>query len=380
MQELYIGLMSGTSIDGIDAVLCTFNQGKSEILESTSVDYDKDTKALLHSLCQSSYDEIEKMGVAKVKLATFEPQAVNELLLKAKVEKEDIVAIGSHGQTIRHRPEKSFSIQLDDGALLAALTGIDVICDFRSADIAHGGNGAPLTQAFHKMQFQDPTKVSFVLNLGGIANLTVIDCQGKILQAYDVGPANTLLDTVCRMIFNKNYDKDGELSKKGQVNSKLLSDYMSCDYLQLPPPKSTGRETFNADFIKEELLIATTHPEFAYDLMATLAEFTALSCVNAVRGAIFKFKIDKSRLIVCGGGAYNSVIMSKLSEALAKNNVETYIADDLGVNSKLIEAHAFAYFAYKFVKRETLDLACSTNARENSILGCLYPKTPSLKA
>ena len=226
------------------------------------------------------------------------------------------------------------------------------------------------------MQFQDPTKVSFVLNLGGIANLTVIDCQGKILQAYDVGPANTLLDTVCRMIFNKNYDKDGELSKKGQVNSKLLSDYMSCDYLQLPPPKSTGRETFNADFIKEELLIATTHPEFAYDLMATLAEFTALSCVNAVRGAIFKFKIDKSRLIICGGGAYNPVIMSKLSEALAKNNVETYIADELGVNSKLIEAHAFAYFAYKFVKREPLDLACSTNARENSILGCLYPKTP----
>ncbi|MEE0892075.1 MAG: anhydro-N-acetylmuramic acid kinase, partial [Succinivibrio sp.] len=159
MQELYIGLMSGTSIDGIDAVLCTFNQGKSEILESTSVDYDKDTKALLHSLCQSSYDEIEKLGVAKVKLATFEAQAVNELLLKAKVEKEDIVAIGSHGQTIRHRPEKGFSIQLDDGALLAALTGIDVICDFRSADIAHGGNGAPLTQAFHKMQFQDPTKV-----------------------------------------------------------------------------------------------------------------------------------------------------------------------------------------------------------------------------
>ena len=374
MKEFYIGLMSGTSIDGIDGVLCAIEDGISTIIESSCCDYDDNTKALLHSLCQSSNDEIEKLGVAKTNLARYEAKVVYDLLKKANLKSSDIIAIGSHGQTIRHRPEKGFSIQLDDGALLAALTKIDTICDFRSANIAQGGNGAPLTQAFHQIQFKDPTKNTFVLNLGGIANLTLIDKDGKVLQAYDCGPANTLIDTCCRMILKKPYDKDGLIAKAGTINQSLLQEYLDCPYLKLPPPKSTGRETFNADFIKEELLVASQHPNFINDLIATLTEFTVLCCVNAIRQAIFKFKLDSSRLIICGGGAYNPVIVSRIKKLLEKNEVQTLIADDLKVNSKLIEAHAFAYFAYKFVKREALDLKDSTNAKSNCVLGCLYPK------
>ena len=375
MHELYVGLMSGTSIDGIDAVVASFDNSKIKIIDSVSVDYDKDTKELLHSFCESSNDEIEKAGIARVALATYEAKAVNELLKKANLKSSDIKAIGSHGQTIRHRPEKGFSIQLEDGARLAALTNIDVVCDFRSADIANQGNGAPLTQAFHKMLFASEDIVSIVLNLGGISNLTVIGKDSSIIEAFDCGPANTLIDAVCRLLKNTPFDKDAIFAKKGKVIPALLAKYLQAPYLKMPPPKSTGRETFNLDFIKDELLIATQRPDIVYDLLATLTEFTVVCCVNAIRQIIFSHKIDKARLIVCGGGAYNPLIMQRLSDSLLKNQVTVLKADDLGVDSKLIEAHAFAYFAYKFVKREPLDLASSTGALKPSILGCLYPAT-----
>lgn len=375
MGELYIGLMSGTSIDGIDAALVEFNGDTSRIIMSTSIDYDEDTRKLLHSLCSSSDDEIEKAGVARVKIAQYEAKAVNTLLDKAKLKAKDIKAIGSHGQTVRHRPAKGFSLQLDNGALLCALTGIDTVCDFRSADIAHGGNGAPLTQAFHSMQFKDENEVSMVLNMGGISNLTVIDTDGRILEAFDTGPANTLIDGACRTLLNIPYDKDAKLAFKGKVVPALLEKYMQSPYLKLEPPKSTGREDFGLDFIKEELLFATQDEDFISDLIATLTEFTVMVNVNAVRMCMYRHKITKTRLILCGGGAYNPYIREGLSKNLQKNSVTVMSAEDLGVNSKLLEAHAFAYFAYKFMHRECLNLGDSTGAKEPSILGCLYPAT-----
>ena len=220
MSEYYIGLMSGTSVDGIDAVLVDFGKEessaslnekkssnsqynvKSRIVDSISIDFDEELKQLLHSLCTGTDNEIEKAGVARVKLAEYEAKAVNELIKKAGIKKDDVVAVGCHGQTVRHRPEKGFSIQLDDGPRVAALTGIDVINNFRAADIANGGNGAPLTQAFHRIQFSSADKVSMVLNLGGIANLTVIDkdAEHSILDAFDTGPANTLIDSATRLL------------------------------------------------------------------------------------------------------------------------------------------------------------------------------------
>ncbi len=373
MSELYIGLMSGTSIDGIDAVLVEFFDEKSRIIDSTSVDYDEDTRKLLHSLCASSDDEIEKAGVASVKIAEYEALAVNNLLKKANLDSSKITAIGSHGQTVRHRPKKGFSLQLDNGALLCAKTGIDTVCDFRSADIANGGNGAPLTQAFHSMQFADKNEVSMVLNMGGISNLTVINTNGDILEAFDTGPANTLIDGACRTLLNIPYDKNAELALKGKVIPSLLGKYLDAPYLKLEPPKSTGREDFSLDFIKDELLFATQDNDFILNLIATLSEFTVLVNVNAIRMCMYRHNIAKARLIICGGGAYNPYISEGIKKNLQKNNVNVMKAEELGVNSKLIEAHAFAYFAYKFMHRECLNLGRSTGAKNPSILGCLYP-------
>lgn len=374
MANLYIGLMSGTSIDGIDAVLVDFDNLKSKIIQSHSVDFDKETKDLLHSLCTPSNNEIDKAGVAKNRLVEHEARVVNELLDKANVKASDVIAIGSHGQTIRHRPELGFSLQLDDGALLAAKTNIDVICDFRSADIAHGGNGAPLAQAFHRMQFGSDN-VSMVLNLGGISNLTVIDKDDshKILEAFDCGPANTLIDSACRLLLNIPYDKNGLIAKHGMVIPEVLAKFLQAPYLQLPPPKSTGREDFSLDFIKDELLVATQNNDFIPDLIATLTEFTVVANVNAIRQCIFKHKIECGRLILCGGGAYNPIFKERFEKALKRNNISVFIADDLGVDAKLLEAHTFAYFAYKFTQRECVDLCDSTGASSPSILGCLYP-------
>lgn len=401
MSEFYIGLMSGTSVDGIDAVLVDFDNSKnsekneksttnlkskiveknkivekSKIVDFVSIDFDDELKQLLHSLCIGTDNEIEKAGVARVKLAEYEAKAVNELIKKAKIKKEDVVAVGCHGQTVRHRPEKGFSIQLDDGPRVAALTDIDVINNFRAADIANGGNGAPLTQAFHRIQFASIDKVSMVLNLGGIANLTVIDKDPdhSILQAFDTGPANTLIDAATRLLLKKPFDKDGEIARSGKVIPALLAKYLSEPYLQLPPPKSTGRETFNPEFIAEELLLATQDKSFIPDLIATLTEFTVVASVNAIRQCLFKYKIDSARLILCGGGAYNSLIVERFTKLLEKQHVEVVCADNLGVNSKLIEAHAFAFFAYMFCHRKPLDLGNSTGARRPSILGCLNPK------
>lgn len=377
MNELFIGLMSGTSIDGIDAVLAKFDEnGKSTIIDSTSVDYDESTRELLHSLCSPSDNEIEKAGVARVKLADYESQAVLKLLEKTGFKASDIVAIGSHGQTVRHCPDRMFSIQLDDGARIAAKTGIDTVCNFRAADIANGGNGAPLTQAFHSVLLGSDKK-TFVLNLGGIANVSVIDNDEKhtVLCAYDIGPANTLIDTVLRIIFKKKFDKDGEIAKNAKVMPSLLQEYLSNPYLSKPAPKSTGRETFNADMIKEELFIAMSNEQYARDLVATLTEFTVIACVNEIRKIIYKYSMDKSRLIVCGGGAFNRYMMDRMRELLSKNNVEFYTADALGIDSKLIEAHAFAYFAYMFTHRRPLNLKDSTACAKNSVLGCLFPAT-----
>lgn len=373
-MALYVGLMSGTSIDGIDAVLADITKSSSTIVDSYSVDFSDELKELLHSLCTGTDNELEKAGVACVKLADAEGEAVNGLLKKANVDKREVVAVGSHGQTVRHRPEKSFSIQLDDGARLAALTGIDVVNNFRAADIANGGQGAPLTQAFHRHFFAKDNEVSMVLNLGGIANLTVIDKDAKhsIIQAFDTGPANTLIDTAMRLLLKQPFDKDGQIAASGKVIPELLAKYLDAPYLKEPPPKSTGRETFNVDFIAEELLICTQDPDFIKDFIATLTEFTVLCSVNAIRQCLFKQKIDRATLTVCGGGAYNKVMMSRFKKLLEPNHVEVHTAEDTGISSKLIEAHAFAYFAYLYMNNTALDLGQSTGARQNSILGCLH--------
>lgn len=252
-RELYIGLMSGTSIDGIDGVLIEIApDGRLSTLATESLPWNPQMKAILNELCteNSPNDRVKTMGLAGNAVATAEAAVCVLLMEKAKASHTEIRAIGSHGQTIRHHPKLGFSIQLDNGPLLANLTDIDTITNFRAADIANSGEGAPLTQAFHQCVLSSPDCSRFILNLGGIANVTALAPQGKLITAFDTGPANTLLDYVCRTYLNLPYDPDGSFASSGSIDQEALTKLMQHEYLQRPYPKSTGREEFNLHTIE----------------------------------------------------------------------------------------------------------------------------------
>lgn len=252
-RELYIGLMSGTSIDGIDGVLIEIApDGRLSTLATESLPWNPQLKAILNELCteNSPNDRVKTMGLAGNAVATAEAAVCVLLMEKAKASHTEIRAIGSHGQTIRHHPKLGFSVQLDNGPLLANLTDIDAITNFRAADIANSGEGAPLTQAFHQCVLSSPDCSRFILNLGGIANVTALAPQGKLITAFDTGPANTLLDYVCRTYLNLPYDPDGAFASSGSVDQEALTRLMQHEYLQRPHPKSTGREEFNSNTIE----------------------------------------------------------------------------------------------------------------------------------
>ena len=372
-KELYIGVMSGTSIDGLDACLIDMQHGKPQIIAVASESWTKEESSALHELCQSSDGEIDKAGKARVFIAKRQARVIQKVMDVAKVTKEDIVAIGTHGQTVRHRPQFQFSCQLDLGPLTAALTGIDTIVDFRAADLAVGGNGAPLTPAFHQMMLTNDSRDRYVLNLGGISNITVIQKGGKILAGFDCGPANTLLDLSCRTLFNKPYDKDANIALSGKVNNTWLNELLDHPYLKLPYPKSSGREDFNEDTIASYLKIAKEQ-NLGADLLATLCEFT----VRTVVDEIVKLKqneptLKEGDLVLCGGGAFNPLIVKRFNDYLTPLNLKVLRSDDVGIHPLYLEAEAFAWFAYMCVHGKAIDLCSSTGAKTPSILGCICP-------
>ena len=363
-DSLYIGVMSGTSLDGIDIALCKISKDGIQTLHVKEYSYDSTIKEdVLNAI--SNPLTLEFIGILNHKLGVMYSNTINQFLDEFEVDSQSVKAIGLHGQTIWHSPNQPFpfSMQIGDGSLVAKKTGIDVVNDFRSGDIANGGQGAPIAPAFHQALFhnQGNDKQSAVLNLGGISNITILSDE---YLGYDVGVANILSDYWINKHQNKSFDKDGSWARSGKVNSELLELLLSDPYFKKQPPKSTGREYFNASWLEEKL--ESFSDISAVDIQSTLLEFTIFPILEALKGKQVK------RLIVCGGGAHNGYLMEKLSNNLDGINVMK--SDDLAIDSTFLEAIAFSWLAYKRINNEAIDLQKITGASKPTILGAVYAK------
>jgi anhydro-N-acetylmuramic acid kinase len=372
-MSLFIGLMSGTSLDGVDGVLADIGptaagRGAIRVLAHQQAGFSDELRATLLRLNSRGDDELHQSALAANALVRVYADVVEALLRHGDVIPSQVRAIGAHGQTVRHRPQAfddtGYTVQLMNGALLAELSGIDVVCDLRSRDVAAGGQGAPLVPALHAALFATPGVDLAVLNLGGIGNLTLLPAQ-SVVRGFDCGPGNALLDLWCQRHQGRTYDEGGQWAASGQVNARLLEILLSEPFLQRQPPKSTGRDLFNASWLDAALKQVTGIA--AVDVQATLAEFSA----RAAADALHQQAPQTRRLLVCGGGAFNTHLMQRLAAHLP--GVEVQSTDAAGVPPLQVEALAFAWLAQAFVARQPGNLAAVTGARGPRVLGALYP-------
>lgn len=363
---LYIGLMSGTSVDGVDGVLVRLDGDQPpHVLASASLPMPENLRRELLALNVSGDDELARAALAANALARLYADAVATLLREAGVQASDVKAIGAHGQTVRHRPDSGYTVQLNAPALLAELSGIDVIADFRSRDVAAGGQGAPLVPPFHAAIF-GAQHGRAVLNLGGIANVTLLS-PGQPVRGFDTGPANVFLDGWCQRHLGQPYDADGRWAASGQVLAPLLEQLIASEpWFALPPPKSTGRDLFNMQWLDERLRAFDGPKPAPQDVQATLQRLTARTVANAIDAAA----AATQEVFVCGGGARNAGLMRELAYCLQRPVQPT---DALGVPAQQVEALAFAWLAQAFVERRPAGLPAVTGARGARILGALYP-------
>ena len=361
-SPLYIGLMSGTSLDGIDAALLDFGVHPPRVLATTFNAY---PQTLVNSLLQLHHDQAGELHQSQQianQLAHLYASAVAQLLVAANKQPIDIVAIGNHGQTIRHRPEHGYTLQLGNNALLAELSGIDVIGDFRSRDIAAGGQGAPLVPAFHRAIFGSEWHNRVILNIGGIANITSLPADGEVF-GFDTGPGNLLLDSWIRLHRQQAYDSGGAWAASGAPIPALLAQLLAEPYLRQAPPKSTGRDLFNLSWLQQQLA-----PEWrAEDVQATLLAYTCTTITNAIADYCTKCE----QIYVCGGGAHNTTLMQALQQQLPGIDIAT--TGELGIDPDWVEACAFAWLAHRFVQRQPGNLPAVTGASGLRVLGALYP-------
>ena len=364
-ERITIGLMSGTSLDGTDAVAMAFNGRAMRSIGHASLSFPSSLRAALSALTLPGADEIERMGESSVALARHYADAVKLLLAKTGLTSADIAALGVHGQTIRHRPQKGFTLQLNHPALVAELTGIDVIADLRSRDVAAGGEGAPLVPAFHAECFSgEATRI--VLNIGGIANISILPARNDtpVILGGDTGPGNRLIDTWTQRITGSLFDRNGQWAATGHIDESLLADLLEEPYFSLPIPKSTGRELFSPAWLDAHL---TKHQHAApEDVARTLVELTALTITNAIA----RFAPDARELYVCGGGVFNTTLMQAIASHFPGNTASTMT---LGVPPMEVEAAAFAWLADRFLSRLPGNLPAVTRAAGPRILGALYP-------
>ena len=368
MSERYIGLMSGTSMDGIDAVLVTLDGETLRVEAALCHPWPEATARELHALCTPGENEIDRMGVADNRVAQEFAAATLALLAKAGREPKDIRAIGSHGQTVRHRPQLGFTLQIGNAALLAALTGIDVIADFRTLDMALGGQGAPLVPAFHQAFFARPGALRVVLNLGGIANISVLPGQADGVYGFDTGPANTLLDGWYRRHHPQGagYDAGGQWAASGRLIPELLELLLAHPYFTAPHPKSTGREMFTLDWLDGEL---AGHSHAPADVQRTLQ---ALTCHSIARQLpTHRDAPTRPELFVCGGGAHNAPLLAELAALLPDWHLTS--TAQLGLAPDWVEGAAFAWLAQRFIQRKPGNLPAVTGASRPAVLGALYP-------
>ena len=364
--EYFIGLMSGTSTDGVDGVIAKFTPDERvKIIAQNSLGMPMALRETFLALNKAGDNELERSHLAANDLARLYAQCCHDLLAQAKLKAEDIAAIGAHGQTVRHRPDLGFTVQLNSPALLAELTGINVIADFRSRDVAAAGQGAPFAPLLHQALFSSTEKHRVVLNLGGIANITILK-PGETLRGFDTGPANVFMDMWAEQHLNLRYDPQGAWGASGQVQERLLNYWLSSEpYFNAPPPKSTGRDLFNAQWLEQRLVgFNDINP---VDVMATLRALTTHSVARAIQE--HAGKIDE--LFVCGGGSRNTAILKELQSLLACS-VEAIEAYD--IDSQSVESLAFAWLAHAFMQGQRLDFPALTGSRHATIAGCLYPK------
>ncbi len=359
--------MSGTSLDSIDAVLVDFSSTKPTLCHTISYPLPPILRTKIQELCSPGNNEIERLGQADIALGKIFSGAVTELLTSAKVSGAEVHAIGSHGQTIRHRPDIGFTLQIGDPNIIAEQTGITTIADFRRRDMAVGGQGAPLVPAFHASIFSDEQTSRGILNIGGMANVTLLPATGNnTTSGFDTGPGNILMDAWIQHHQQQAFDHDGNWAASGKIDNTLLTRMLQDDFFLRPPPKSTGREHFNLDWLNQHLT-TSKHSLAAENVQATLCELTATSIANAVTN----FAPTESEIIVCGGGARNAHLMERLRQQPSLYTVK--VTDDLGLAAEWVEATAFAWLARESLANRPGNVPAATGAKHPVVLGGIYP-------
>ncbi len=373
MTAIYIGVMTGTSMDGVDIVAASFDP--LQLHATLTLAFDPDLRDELMALTLPDDNEIDRMGKADVALAKMIGEGINTLIEQHQLDRGQIRAIGSHGQTIRHRPEHGFTLQIGDPNIITEITKIPVVSDFRRRDMAAGGQGAPLVPAFHQALFQHESIHRVILNLGGIANVSLLPAGApEQVSGFDTGPANILMDAWCHRYTGQPYDENGNWAGYGQPIRNLLERLQAHEFFAKEPPKSTGREDFNLDWLDDQLM-DWRNDELAYDeledtpenVQATLLKLTT----RAIKKAIYRSSMDTGEVYVCGGGAYNSQLLEQLRWRLRKHQWTVQSTADLGLSPTWVEATAFAWLAMRFVEYLSGNLPAVTGADGYRILGSM---------
>ena len=361
----YIGLISGTSMDGVDCALVEFTGNAPQLIAHSCTPMPPALRSELLFLSAGRQVDLELLGRIDVEVGRLFANAVNTLLKSGAIPGTSIAAIGSHGQTIYHRPDSDtpFSLQIGDPNTIAQLTGITTVADFRRRDMVAGGEGAPLAPLLHRNCFQSPEHDRVIVNIGGISNITVLT-RDKSALAFDTGPGNVLMDYWIESKQHKQFDKSGNWAAQGKICTELLHLLMNEPYLSLPHPKSTGRELFNGRWL-EEKLSKLQEPPAEVDVQASLLEYTAVTIAEAIGK-----ELTAEEIYVCGGGAHNKILMNRLQELLPTASVATTAA--LGVNPDQVEAVAFAWMAKQTCEGNKIATEQLTGASEPVILGAIY--------
>ncbi len=364
-QALYIGLMSGTSCDGIDAVLVDL-QNRARVIHHLYQPFDHETQTQINHVITEKNVSLTNIGSLDAKLGELYSKSVLKLLQQSQRQAQDIIAIGSHGQTICHQPDLplAFSWQIGDPHRLAARTQITVIGDFRRRDIAWGGQGAPLAPAFHQFLFGHKAPC-WLVNIGGMANASHIDNANITTCGFDTGPGNTLLDLWCQLKLNKPYDNEGSWARQGTCHIPLLNNMLADPYFQKAPPKSTGREYFHKAWLEKQLAAFTNIK--AVDIQCTLVELTAHSIALGIKEQGY----DSCPVFICGGGAYNQYLCERLQTLFVNSPIKT--THDLGIDPQHIEAIGFAWLAKQCLNQNPANIPAVTGAAQSCLLGAIYP-------
>jgi anhydro-N-acetylmuramic acid kinase len=363
--DIYIGTMSGTSMDGLDLVAVRFDAPLPHLLHQQTRPYPEALKLALQQIALNPNATLDEMCTLDSQLGQFYARQINHFIDQYSIDQRRIRAIGNHGQTIRHAPnrEPPYSLQIGDANIIAALCNIDVVADFRRRDIALGGQGAPLTPAFHQQVFGSDTQHRVIINIGGIANLTLLPATTQVEAiGFDSGPGNTLMDFYCQHYLQQDFDDSGELACSGTPDLAILQQLLNDPYFTQPAPKSTGTDYFSPDWLKSDEF-GRLNPA---DALATVTELSARSIANAARS----LPLQAEEYYICGGGAHNRFLLQRLAQLLAPANVQT--TEALGIHPDWVEATAFAWLARQTLLHQAGNLPSATNAKYASILGAVY--------